>query len=81
MTDSYRSYVVRVRQRRADGPGILLELEDLLDGGRTSLHGEEALALADRLRALVRPPANSPQSSGADHSMRGTPITLKPPST
>ena len=81
VTDGYRSYVVRVRQRLDDGPGIRLDLEDLLDGGRASLHGTEALVLAERLRSLVQPAARQPESSADDQSRSGTPMMLKPPST
>ena len=65
MTDAYRSYVVRVRQQRDDGPGIRVELEDLFDGARALLHGAEALAFADRMRLLVQPAAKLPDSRRA----------------
>ena len=53
MTESYRSYVVRVRRRRDPGGVVRLDVEDLLGGRRATLSGAAANGLADDLEQLV----------------------------
>jgi hypothetical protein len=53
MPIAYRSYVIRVRRPPDDADAICLDLEDLIEGGRVALRGDEARSLADQLRALV----------------------------
>ena len=60
MTDAYRSYVIRIRRRVEAPTAVRLELEDLLGGGRAALSGRDAERLADRLGAILHPPAEPP---------------------
>ncbi|MEW5991999.1 MAG: hypothetical protein AB1736_11735 [Chloroflexota bacterium] len=68
----YRAFIVRVR-RRADAP-VRLDVEDLLDGERRSLSGEEALAIAADLEASVEGRSKEPslkEPSGLTRPDRG----------
>jgi len=52
VTDTrYRSFIVRVRRR--DDAAVRLDVEDLLDGQRRSLTGDDARTLAADLEASV----------------------------
>ena len=58
MDDPYRSYVVRVRRRPGAPESLRIEVEDLLEGRRTTVSGEPARELNDGLLAAVDPTAS-----------------------
>jgi len=53
---SYRSYVVRVRRSTPAGSSsaaVKVDVEDLIDGGRAAIDGDEARTVADTLQSVV----------------------------
>jgi hypothetical protein len=69
VTDAYRSYVIRIRRQAVPGDSIRLELEDLVDGHRAALNGDEARALSDRLLAVFDP-RSAQRRPGASAAVR-----------
>jgi hypothetical protein len=58
MIESYRSYVIRVRQHAVDAP-IRLDLEDLLGGRHVAIVGDAARSLAEQLRSMLATSASA----------------------
>jgi hypothetical protein len=71
MAETYRSYVVRVRRPAMDVEAVQIDVEDLIGGRRVAVNGDEARALADRLRSLVIGPIAA-TSAGRRTSPRGS---------
>ncbi len=53
VTESYRSYVVRVRRRDDSPDSLRADIEDIIGGRRTALSGPAARELAEGLAAAL----------------------------
>jgi len=71
MTESYRSYVIRVRRRIDPPASTRLDVEDLLGGRRSVITGDAARNLADDLENLVTGPGPTLPETHAGESKPG----------